>query len=69
MAGLVGIMFVVCYHCFDWSSLPKVGAALLGKHCRERHRIGHRHKINRTDAVSPYSCLLDCCLKRTANND
>ena len=29
MAGLVGIMFVVCYHCFDWSSLPKVGAALL----------------------------------------
>ena len=44
----------------------QVGAALLGKHCRERHRIGHHYKINRTDAVF-YSCLLDCP-KRTANS-
>ena len=49
MAGLTGVMFVICIHCFDWSSLQKIAASLLPKKTREAYQF--HHKINRMDAA------------------
>lgn len=51
VSGLVGIMFFVVLHCFDFGSFKTVSASLLPKKLRERFEMGHRHKINRVDAV------------------
>lgn len=49
MAGLTGVMFVVCIHCFDFESVPKVVAALMSKQLRNRWNM--HHKVNRMDAA------------------
>jgi len=51
VAGLAGIMFVVCTHCFDFGSLKTISSSLLPKWVREKYALGISHKINRIDAV------------------
>lgn len=51
VAALVGVMWVVCYHTFDWGSLRIMWMSVQPASWRDRFGDHKYHKINRSDAL------------------
>jgi sulfate permease, SulP family len=51
VAGLVGIMAIVCYDTFEWSSIPLVVLAFVPQSVRDRYGLTSSRKILRSDAI------------------
>lgn len=50
-ASIVGIMLIVVFHTFDWSSLPIILASFMPSQVRDRVHLLKTRKVNRFDAA------------------
>jgi SulP family sulfate permease len=50
LASIVGVMLIVVFHIFDWSSLPIIVASFLPNQIRTRVPYLRKRKVNRFDA-------------------